>query len=210
VGHVAAAFVLFPLTVSPQMCAGNPSLGTALSGNVGMVAAFPDGGTTYGANATFGAIGFGRVDFEYTAIDGSDLSIKRILGTAGYEAVPEGTRLGICPTIGLGYGFGLELEGVTQTTLFAIPALAAGLEAGMTPSISVVPFARLALVFRRDRYDRDAIDAISSSDGLLELGVRLVVNARVALGPVVLVPIAAEGDDAIFGVSTSLAFGGAR
>ena len=204
------ALGLAVVPASAQLCAGNPALGTALSGNVGTDVVFLEGATAYGASATLGTVGFGRIGFEYTAIDESELSLKRLWVAAGYERVPEGTIFPICPTIEVGYGFGAEVNDVTQTTLFVVPALAAAVDLSMTPTLSVVPFVRIALIFRQDRYDRDAIDAISRSDGQLALGARLIFSRRIAVGPTAYVPIASEGDSTTFGVSASFAFGGAR
>jgi len=213
VQHRLAAFgiglLLHAVPASAQVCAGRASLGPDLSWNVGLGVDFPEGATAYGGSVTLGSIAFGTADFEYTDIDDTDLALKRVSLTVGYETVPGGTSFGICPTIGIGYGYGLELNGVSQTTLFVTPALAAGLEATLTPTLTLLPFAQVGLVFRRDRYDRDAIDAISGSDGRLLLGTGFLFGRRFAVSPTVAVPIAAEGDDLVLGVIASVAFRGA-
>jgi hypothetical protein len=50
----------------------------------------------------------------------------------------------------------------------------------------------------------------SETDGALFLGVSLVFSEKFAVGPIVYIPLAAEGGDTQFGIGFAVALGGAK
>jgi hypothetical protein len=196
--------------VAAQVCLGGPALGVATSANVGGSVSFFDGGKTYGVSAAFGSEFFGSGGFSYTDLDDTELSLKTLSVGAGYQVAPESSEVSVCPTLGFAYSFGLEFAGIDITALSITPAVAIGVDAEISPTVSLMPFAQLGLVYNRVTADAGIVgDATESeTNGLLVLGAGLNFNERVAIGPAVYIPLASDGGDTVFGVGVSVAVGG--
>lgn len=206
---VLTAFLSIPTTVSGQICHGGPALGSA-TGNVGGGASFFDGGKQYSGGVTIGSDFFGSGSFSFTDFDDSTLSLKRLSGGVGYEVRNPDSQVSFCPSFGLGYGFGLEISGIDITTLSVIPAVAAGLETAISPTVSIVPFAQAALIWQRVSADAGPLgdDSESETNGALGLGVALMFNQVFSIGPAVNIPIGTDDGDTSFGIGLAVAFGG--
>jgi hypothetical protein len=180
------------------------------SGNVGMSASFFDGGKGYGAGFTVGRSAYAFGGFSYLDFDDTTLSLKTVSGGLGYETSPSTSNVTVCPSVGVGYGFGLEILGVDLTLLTITPALSAGMMSEISPTLSVVPFAQAAFVYARASADAGPLGDASDSDtsGLIVLGIGLLFNARIGVGPSVSIPVAEEGGDTVFRVGIAIAVGG--
>ena len=200
-----------PAATYAQACAGGPSLGTVNSGNVGVGASFFDGGKEYTAGATFGRSVFGSAHFSYADFDNTDLSLKTVSGGVGFEKATS-SGVSVCPVVAVGYGFGFEILGIDVTTVSVSPGVALGVVAEVSPTVSVVPFGQVALVYSRTKADAGPLgeEADSQTHGVIALGVGFVFNDKVSLGPAVLIPVAADGGDTTFGVNLAVGVGGSR
>lgn len=207
---LAALALVAASPVAAQVCLGGPALGVATSGNVGGSVSFLDGGKTYGVSATFGSDFFGSGGFSSTDYDDTELSLKTLSLGAGYQLSPEASEVSFCPTLGFAYGFGLEVVGIDVSVLSVTPAVAVGVDAEVSPTVSFMPFAQLGLVYNRLSADAGIGGSASESetDGLLVLGAGLTFNERLAIGPAVYIPLASDGGDTVFGFGVSVAVGG--
>lgn len=198
-----------PTTVSGQICSGGPGLGSG-TGNVGGGAAFFDGGKQYSGGVTIGSEVFGSGSFSFTDFDDSSLSLKRLSGGIGYELRPPDSQVSFCPSFGLGYGFGLEILGVDITSLSVVPAVSVGLETAISPTVSIIPFAQVALIWQRVSADAGPLgdESETETDGALGLGAALMFNQVFSIGPAVSIPIGTEDGDTSFGIGLAVAFGG--
>lgn len=204
--------LLVPLAAQAQVCVGNPALGSNSRGNVGLGVSFFDGGKGYNAGGVFGGRVFGAANFSYVDFDDTDLSFKEISGSVAYEASPSGSELSICPALGAGYGFGLEVAGIDVTSVTITPAVSMGLGAVVSPTVTVAPFAQAGLVYTRVTADAGPFGDTTETDtsGALVLGVGFIFNSRLSLGPAVYIPVAADGGDTEFSLSLVVAVGGNR
>jgi hypothetical protein len=199
-----------PVALSAQICKGVPALGTHSVGSVGVGSSFFDGGKSYGVDATYGRQIFGSAGFSYVTSDGTDFSQNVIEGTIGYEATLENSTVSICPGFGIAYSFGLEIVGTDIAGVTAGPSLAVGLEADLSSSIAVVPFAETSVRFARVMRDDPGPagqEIIADLSARLFLGVSFIFGDRVSLGSSVSLPITTnEGDTALL-VGLSVAVG---
>jgi hypothetical protein len=198
-----------PSYVESQVCRGGPALAGVAAGNVGGTVSFFDGGKSFGASATFGSEFFGTAGFTYSDFDDTDLSLKSLGARAGYEIAPSASRVRLCPTASIAYGFGLEVLGVDVTTLGLAPALSVGIEAVVSPTVTVIPAAELGLAYQRISVDAGPLgeETESETDGFLVLALGVVFNQRFAVGPAVSIPIASDGGDTTFGIGLAVAVG---
>jgi hypothetical protein len=179
------------------------------SGNVGGGVSFFDGGKTFSGTGTFGSQLFGGVGFSFTDFDDTDLSFKNISGSLGYEVTSSETEVSFCPSFGAGYGFGLEIVGVDLTTVSVVPAVSVSIVTEVSPTVSIVPFGQLALVYQRITADGGTSGEITESDttGALVLGAGFMFNQRFSIGPAVTIPISSEDGDTTFGIGFAVAVG---
>ena len=184
-------------------------MGSGSPANIGAGVSFFDGGKGYSAGAAFGSALFGAAAFTYTDFDDTDLSLKQLAGAIGYEVAPSNSQLRICPNVGLGYGFGLEIAGIDITTLTFSPSVSVGFPAEVSPTVLIVPFADLGLLYQRVTADAGPLgeESESETDGALVLGISLLFNARFAVGPSVFIPLASDGGDTVFGVDFAISLG---
>jgi hypothetical protein len=203
-------FALAGRPLSAQICTGGPALIGNPGVNVGAGASFFDGGKQYGVGATVGSTLFAGAAFSYADFDDTDLSLKSISGGLGYELRPASPAgLSVCPAVGVGYGFGLEILGVDVSVTTIAPSLAAGISVEMSPNLSLVPFARGTVLFQRGNVDAGPLGEESDwgTDGELSLGAGFLFNERVSIGPSVSIPIARDDGDTIFGIGFTVALG---
>ncbi len=204
----AVAIAFTPAAVLGQICHGNPSLANT-SALVGGSVGFFDGGNEYGGGVAFGSDLFGSVGFSYADFDDTELSLKTVSGSVGYEVAASESPVSFCPSLGMTYGFGLEIFGVDVTTLAVAPAVSLGVEAVVSETVSVVPFAQAGIVYRRVMADAGPLgdDSESETDGALVLGTSLIFNSVFAVGPSVFIPLGADDGDTVVNVGFSVAVG---
>jgi hypothetical protein len=202
---------LIPGVLSAQLCVGNPELGVNSSGNAGLGVSFFDGGKGYGGSLTFGRSVFGFGSFSYLDIDDTTLSFKTVSGGVGYAAPATAGSVSLCPSVTVGYGFGLEIIGIDVTTVTITPALSAGILSEVTPTFAVAPFAQIGFVYTRASADAGPLGEDSESDtsGVLVLGAGFLFNSRLSIGPSVAIPIAEDGGDTSFRIGLAIALGDA-
>ena len=107
------------------------------------------------------------------------------------------------------YGFGLEFLGVDMNTWQVTPAMSVGYPVAMSPTFSLVPFGQLGLVWTRATLDGGSLGSESDSDtnGLLGIGMAMLFNDMISVGPVVSIPLGADGADEVFGFTASFGIG---
>ena len=208
---LASCSLMFPYALTAQLCVGSPALAPTNVGNVGVGASFFDGGNGYSVGATFGGPLYGTGGFTFLDFDDTDLSLKGLGGEVGY-AVSPAPSVGFCPSVGVTYGFGLEILGIDFTTLTFAPAVAVGIEAEVSPTITVVPFGQGRVLFQRVNVDAGPLgeESASETNGSLILGLTFIFNGVLGIGPAVRIPVATEGGDTTLGVFANIAFGGSR
>jgi hypothetical protein len=192
--------------LAAQVCLGRPALGANSVANVGAGVSFFDGGEGYGARAGFGGRLFGLAAFDYYDPDAEvdvgvggaefDVSLKSVSGGAGYD-VTSGTSVSVCPGVVATYAFGLEILGVDFTALEIAPGVAVGMQADLSPTVSVAPFGQVAFAYTRGTIDAGPFGEVTEDEtaGLLAAGISLIFNDRISVGPSVLMPIARGEDD---------------
>ena len=203
-------FLVFPGAAYAQVCIGNAPLNGRTAANVAGGAEFFDGGTSYGTGFNVGKEAFLSAGFALTDLEGTDLSLKTVSLGAGYQ-VPVGTSVVVlCPSATVGYGFGLELLDADLKTWTVTPALAVGMQAQLSPSIDVLPYGQVGLVYMRTNAGEGPFGDIieTETDGILTFGVSVLFNRVVTLGPSVSIPLASDNGDTLVGVSVSVGFGG--
>jgi hypothetical protein len=152
----------------------------------------------------FVAAEFGIIDFDDAAT-----SQKAITGTVGYE-IPTESAAHICIGGTSTYAFGLEFPGADITTFQVNPVVAVGLEAELSPAVSVVPFGTLAWFYRRNSIDA-GVGSVTEPDnlGAVRLGASFVFNERFAITPHVELPVGVDGGgDTIFSARVVVGLGG--
>ena len=214
---IALVVSMFPLSLAGQVCLGSPAMGENSAGNVGLGASFFDGGKRYSVNATFGGKLFGSGGFGYTDFDNTTLSFKVLGGILGYEIVSGGSsNISLCPSLGIGYGFGLEVgtphvtpvtnsPGTVPGTVTISPGVAVGVEVEISPSVVIAPFAQISLIHT---LWSEPVTLGDSADGGLDLGLGVIFSGRFSVGSAVFIPI--KGGYRRFGAGVSLAVGGTR
>jgi hypothetical protein len=90
------------------------------------------------------------------------------------------------------------------------PVVAVGLEAELSPAVSVVPFGTLAWFYRRNSIDA-GVGSVTEPDnlGAVRLGASFVFNERFAITPHVELPVGVDGGgDTIFSARVVVGLGG--
>jgi hypothetical protein len=219
---LAAAALLPASRAYAQTCIGTATF-RANPVRVGGALGTGDDVTTLGAEVMFGsAIGpFGGVGVAFDDFDELDESATTIEGTLGYQ-VPIGTGVRrtaggpqFCPIATLGYTLGPDFRagGVDfeARTLGASAGFSLGVPVAMTPTINLVPFGGLALIYQRTTISAgDEDDSESDSFGALNLGAGLTFNDRFTVRPAIGIPIGLDGADSRFSLMFAINFGGSR
>lgn len=209
---ILLALAAFPAAAAAQTCVGNAPLrfpsgwNSVLTGGAG----FFDGGTSYDTGLTVGQRRLLSIGFGYTDLDGTDLSLKTVYAAGAAQMNLARSPVMMCPSVTVGYGFGLESFGADVNTWTVTPALSLGLPIDVASDIAVVPFGRIGLVWRHITADAGALGGESNSDtsGVLGFGFSMLFNDMFSVGPTVTIPFATDGsDDAMFGISASLGVG---
>jgi hypothetical protein len=190
-----------------QVCIGNASL-TNAAANLGGSVAFFDGGKQYGAGAVFGSELFFAGDFSFVDFDDTTLSLKSLGASVGYE-FPSESEASICLGATGSYSFGLEILGVDITSFAVGPVLAVGVEAEVSPTVVVIPFAQLGWFYESITADGGPLGEETETDdyGSLGLGLSLWFNEIFALGTTVRFPLGVEGGNTTFGVGLAVSVG---
>lgn len=215
---VAALVISFATTAVAQSCLGLPTAPTNLSFGVG----FPDGGKSYSARFGVSQERFlGGASVEHISADDIDVSATGITIDAGMPlgAIVEGSSLQVCPVASANVTFGpdMELFGVdveTRSQMYSV-GMAAGGTLDVSPGLSVVPNASLALLHIRSKATATlGSDSESASDsetgGMLYVGIAFVFNEVFAAGPGVAVPLGFDAADSMLQIRLSMGFGGRR
>ncbi|MDF1501454.1 hypothetical protein [Roseisolibacter sp. H3M3-2] len=218
-----AALAVPAADAAAQTCTGAASFNRNPV-RVGGLLATGDDVTTLGADILFGEPGgaFGGVgvaldDFDDDVFESS----TTIQGTLGYQ-VPIGTgarRPGggpqFCPIATLGYSLGPDFRlGGTDyesRTLGASAGFSVGAPIGLSPTVNLVPFGGLRLIYARTTVSvegSDVDDTDSDSFGALDLGAGLTFNDRFTVRPAFAVPLNRDGADTRFSLLFALHFGG--
>ena len=208
---VTACYLVLPHVLAAQLCSGGPALAPTNVGNVGVGASFFEGGKGYHVSAVVGGPFFAGGGFSYSDFDDTDLSFKLVSGSVGYEISPA-SSVWFCPTAAVGYGFGLEIFGVDFTSLAFVPGLAFGVETEVSPTITVIPYGEGWVEFQRVTFDAGPLGEESESEtvGTVILGLTIMFNDVLGIGPSVGIPVATEDGDTAFVVSARVAIGGSR
>lgn len=220
-----AAAVLPAARLSAQTCTGAASFSRNPARIAGIFGT-GDNTTTLGADLLFGepAGAFGGGGVQLDDPDGAGESSTTILGTLGYQ-VPIGTGgrrpaggPQFCPIATVGYTLGPDFrdDGVDfdNRTLTVGAGFSVGAPLGLSPSVNLVPFGGLRLIYARNTLspaNSDISVKTTDSYGALDLGAGLTFNDRFTVRPAFSVPIGDDANrDARFSLLFGLHFGGSR
>lgn len=194
-----------PVALAAQVCFGKPSL-TYAAVNVGGVTDFIDGARRYGGEVVLGSRAFLSGTFSYSDFENTDRSLKVLGATLAYEVPSDDAHMCI-GTTGT-YGFGPDSSGLDGTVLGIGPVLAVGVETDMAGTVTMIQHGRFGWVWEKVSVD----DAPPGEEertrdyGLLLLGVSLVFNRVLAIGPSVTFPLGIESGKRVFTVGVTIGF----
>ena len=219
---VLAAAVLLPAApLLAQTCRGTASF-NAHPVRIGGVVSTGDNVSLIGLDLSFGEDdgAFGGVGVGVQDIDGTDESATQLTGTIGYQipvgVAARGQRAGglqVCPIGSVGLRLGPNFDGGPDTRgLAAAGGFSLGAPLAMTPTVNLVPFGGLQLVYARNTTDFDNDDDVTSTDtyASLDLGAGFTFGDRFTIRPSVDIPLGLDDADAGFTLFFSLNFGGPR
>jgi hypothetical protein len=207
---VLPALLLSASAAEAQFCIGSPTFRDApLQATIG--ASFTDGARSVdgsfagGGESIFAGAGLSVVNFTSIDVRAAGLS-----GFAGAEfAADSRNRVLVCPVISLGFLAGPDLGGIDVSQASLQVGGSVGVIASDSNDMLVVPFFGLALVYDRVTTDIGGIETSASDTGAAaNLGVGFIFNRNVGITPVLTVPFAAGGSDAVFTLRFSFNFGG--
>ena len=210
----AAAACIAPSVLSAQACLGNPSFSTNhLQVNAG--ASFDPSTTTFGGEFVGGSetlfTGLTVGGATYDGISGATLLAG---ARAGFQVPVTNGTWQVCPIVGAEVGFGPADLGGDRSD-FRSRAFSFGLATGgellRSDRIAIIP--SLSVGFA---YTGTTITGLLSTDtetetfGLAGAALGVVLNDRLSVRPSVSFPIGLDGADPIYGIGSSLNYGGRR
>lgn len=202
---VVVSLAIAPATATAQTCLGNASFTTnhlQLAGEMTFGDAGDEIGLSFvsGSNTAFAGLGLGSQSFE--------TQDNRLLarGVLGYQVpATNNGSVQVCPVVRVGLGFGGEESGISSQSYSL--GLAVGGVLVRAQRMSLVP--SVALGMQNDRFQLGPDDFVDAY-GTATLAIGIVLNESLSIRPSFLMPIGAQFDEPILGISLSLNYGGRR
>jgi hypothetical protein len=183
-----------------QTCRGTAPIGSTNPGQVfGGFTNETDEQSVFAGAAGGNDAAFGLFQVEHSNLKDSTLSATVLSGDVGAQiAIDRDRRAVICPTFGAGYLFGpqnLPPDGRDLSGWLVVGGGTLGVSAVRTSGIEVVPAFGLFVQRLTTKVSfEDASVSQSTTDGLLALGVGVVVQQRLSIVPQALIPVAGDTD----------------
>jgi len=203
---VAAIALSLPTEARAQACRGSVSFGT-IPVRLGGGAIFGKDYTGYAVslaagkdNAAFGDIGVSRTYFDGYDDTGDDLFVD-----LGWQRML-GTRVQLCPIVGVDFGTGPDVDGVEVKSRFGSAGLALGMTLQPKPSIKVIPNGALRLEYgAADVTDQLGKKTYTDTFGMADVGLGITLfHDRLAIAPTVRFPFASDDNSVSYGVAFSV------
>lgn len=188
--------------VRAQTCLGLPSFAKGKA-HVNASVDLPDSTKIYAVglgagthNSLFATIGGGTIKYE-----GVDSNAKFGFLEFGYQ-IPVG-KLQVCPVAGGTFGAGPDDEFIKITSRSAAAGAAVGVLLG-SGSVGLIPNAALRYNYFSNKIEEEGIgsETDTSNETVADLGLSFVFKSRVALQPIVHVPI--SGGQSSYGLFLSI------
>jgi hypothetical protein len=189
-----------------QTCQGRASFRDT-SAQVSLGAAFQTGargfgvGVSGGGDQVFGGVGASIVNY-------SDLgtSSKAVSGNIGQDYWVD--RVHVCPNVEGAYIFGPNVGDVTVTGLSVLGGVNVGVPVTDWDMLNVVPTFGGGVLYQRAKASLGGVDQTTSqTGGLAMIGVGVVLNRRIAIVPLVEIPIGFAQNNRIFDLTLAINFG---
>ena len=189
-----------------QMCQGRASFRDT-STQVSVGGAFQTGASEFGVGVrgggdqVFGGVGASIVNY-------SDLgtSSKVVSGNIGQDYWVD--RVHVCPNVEAAYSFGPNVGDVTVNGLSFLGAVNVGVPVTDWDLLNVVPTFGGGVLYQRTKASLGGVDQTSSqTGGLAMIGVGVVLNRRIAIVPLVEIPIGFTQNNRIFDITLAFNFG---
>jgi hypothetical protein len=189
-----------------QMCQGRASFRDT-SAQVSMGGAFQTGargfevGVRGGGDQVFGGVGASIVNY-----DALGTSSKAVSGNIGQDYWID--RVHVCPNIEAAYIFGPNVGDVTVNGLSFLGGVNVGVPVTDWDIVNVVPTFGGGVLYQRAKASLGGVDQTTTqTGGVAMIGVGVVLNKRIAVVPLVEIPIGLAQTNRIFDLTLAINFG---
>jgi hypothetical protein len=190
-----------------QICVGRAPLnqGTLQAGGG---VAFTDGANAFsgffggGTDRGFGGVSIGRTNFS--DFDSSSTDIMGFFGGGNYFT----PKVHLCALADVGYSAGPEILFVDTHSVGFGGGISIGVVASETETLAVVPTFGGSVRYHRltAKFDGES-ESTSETYGVIEAGLGLILNKRVAITPLISIPVGLDENDLVFSLTVSFNFG---
>ena len=207
---MAAIAVALPASARAQACLGSVSFGV-IPVRLGGGVLLGNGYTGYALalvagkdNALFGDVGVSRTYF-----DDYDDTDDELFVEVGWQHML-GTRVQLCPVVGLSFGTGPDGDGFEVKSRVGSAGVALGTTLLPKPSVKLIPNATVQAEYGAVDVTDQTTGKQTYSDtfGVLDLGLGITLfHDRLSIAPTVRFPFASDDNSVSYGISFSVGIG---